>query len=94
MRKLLSTVAILQIFIEELLISSFSMTTTKLESLYDFELRKMVAYAFPKYAAIMPTYGEILSKLLVGNIMDNLVLSCSGADGTSLELVDMGSFNL
>ncbi|GFY96198.1 hypothetical protein Acr_11g0005040 [Actinidia rufa] len=73
--------------------SNFPMTTTELKSLYNSELKKMVAYAFPKYAATMPTYGQILPKLLAWYIKDNLAVSCSGADETSLELVDIGSFN-
>ena len=52
------------------------------------ELKNKVAYAFPKYAATMPSVGEILPRLLAGTIMDNLFVNRRNTDANLLELVD------
>ncbi|PSS36335.1 HEAT repeat-containing protein [Actinidia chinensis var. chinensis] len=92
---LLSTSTLLQIFIEELPSSSFPMTMTNLQSLYNSELMKRVAFAFPRYAAVMPPFESVLPNLLEGKIMelegkimDDLLVRPAG-DGSVLELVDI-----
>ncbi|GFY80579.1 hypothetical protein Acr_01g0003880 [Actinidia rufa] len=89
---LLSTSTLLQIFIEELPTSSFPMTITNLQSLYNSELMKRVAFAFPRYAAVMPPFEVVLPNLLEGKVMDNLLVRRS-RDGSALELVDT-NFNI